>query len=273
MIILCTESLRGYGLNRIFELAKNAEYDGIDLSVNFGIFDSCNAAYIKKLSQEYNMPVHAVSAPDQVAAKRIKELVEMTKEIGAKILILQPPKILDFKLASWLKKEIPILREKEFLSIALENAPAGTLLGFIPEHAMSNTQDLKNFKHISLDTARIGEKKQDLMRAYAAFKKYLVHIHLSNVFHGKKYCPPQEGIMPLESFLTKLKQDKYPGAISIKILPKFLHAGASDETVVDDLKRTKKYYEKYYANVQTSEDTKGKKEEAEEAEKTEETQE
>lgn len=252
MLLLCTESLRGYGLNRMFELAKAAGYDGIDLSVNYGQFDTYNTDYIKKLIQEYDIPVHSISAPDQIAAKRIQDLIKMAKDIGAKVVILQPPKIHEMKLASWLKREIPKIREKEFISIALENAPAGTILGFIPERAMSNTQDMKKFKHVSLDTARIGDKKQDLMRTYAAFRKYLVHIHLSNLYKGKKYAPPQEGIMPLESFLTKLKQDKYPGAISIKILPKYLHAG-DDEEVIEELKRSKKYYEKYYADVQVIE--------------------
>ncbi len=249
MIILCTQSLRGYGLNRIFELAKAAGYDGIDLEVDYGQYDSYNTEYLKKLIKEYNLPVHAISTPDQVSGKHIKELVDMAKELGSKVVVIQPPKILDFKLANWLKKEVPKLREKEFISIALENAPAGTFLGFIPEHAMANTDELKRFKHISLDTARIGEKHQDLMRAYNAFRKYLVHIHLSNVYHGKKYAPLKEGILPLESFLTKLKQDRYPGAISIKIHPKFLHAG-EDERVVSELEDIKKYYDKYYSAVE-----------------------
>lgn len=248
MITLCTDSLRGYGLNRIFELTKKAGYDGIDLSVDFSQFDTYNTDYIKKLIAEYGVPVHAVSAPMEISPKRIQEVIEMAKEIGAKVVIIQPPKILDFKLAGWLKREIPRLREKEFISIALENAPAGSFLGFIPEHAMSNTQDLKAFKHVSLDTSRIGEKRQDLIRAYTAFKKFLVHIHISNFFHGKKYAPLHEGIIPLESFLTKLKQDRYPGAISIKILPKFLFAG-DDEKLLEELDRAKKYYDKYYTKV------------------------
>lgn len=252
MLLLCTESLRGYGLNRIFELAKKAGYDGIDLSINYGQFDTYNTSYIKKLIKEYDIPVHSVSGPDQIASKRIKEMIKMAKAIDAKVVIIQPPRIHELKLASWLKKEIPKIREKEFISIALENAPAGTILGFIPERAMSNTQDMKRFKHISLDTARIGNKKQDLMRIYSALKKYLVHVHLSNLYKGKKYAPLHEGIMPLESFLTKLKQDKYPGAISIKILPKYLHAG-DDELLLEELKRNKRYYEKYYANVKISE--------------------
>lgn len=248
MIVLTTESLKGYGLNRIFELAKKAGYDGIDLSVDFNQFDTHNTDYLKKLIKEYDMPIHAISAPKVATGPKIKGLVKMAKDLNAKVLILQPPKIFNFKLSAWLRKEIPKLREKESLSIALENAPAGTFLGFIPEHAMSNASELKKFKHVSLDTARIGEKKQDLIRAYTALNKFLVHVHFSNLYRGKKYAPPQEGIMPLESFLTKLKEEKYPGAISIKILPKYLKAG-EDEKVVDELQRAKKFYDKYYKNI------------------------
>lgn len=248
MILLDTESLRGYGLNRIFELVKQAGYDGLDLTVNYGEFDTFNASYVKDLIAQHNLPVRAVSAPKHASGKKIKEIVNLAKDIGAKVIILQPPKILEFKLAGWLRNEVPKLREKEFISIALENAPAGTFLGFIPAHAMANAQELKKFKHVSLDTARVGEKRQDLIRTYASLRQYLVHIHLSNLHQGKKYAPPQQGIMPIESFLTKLKQDKYPGAISIKILPKYLHAG-EDERVVEELQRVKKYCDKYYTNV------------------------
>jgi sugar phosphate isomerase/epimerase len=251
MLVLCSDSLRGYGLSRIFEFAKEAGYDGIDLVVEYAQFDTLNPEYIKKLVEQHGIPVHSVSAPKQGSIKKISEIVELTKEIGAKVLILQPPKIHELKLSSWLKKEIPKLREKEFLSIALENAPAGTYLGFIPEHAMSNTQELKEFKHICLDTARIGETRKDLIRTYSTLKKYLVHVHLSNFYKGKKYAPPSEGILPLESFLTKLKQDQYPGALSIKVQPKYLHAG-DDEKVLKGLKEAKEYVDKYYTNVEVS---------------------
>ena len=250
MLALCTDSLRGYGLNRIFKLTKEAGYDAIDLAVDFGQFDTYNSEYLNELIKENDIPIHSISAPKQISTKKIKELVDMAKEVGAKVLILQPPKILDFKLASWLKKEVPKLREEHFLSISLENAPAGTFLGFIPEHALSNTQDLKNFKHISLDTARIAERRKDLIRAYTSFKKFLVNIHISNFYHGQKYAPLQEGILPLESFLSKLKQDKYPGAISVKILPKYLNVGEEDK-VIEELIRAKKYIDKYYTSTST----------------------
>lgn len=249
MIVISTDSLRGYGLNRVFDLAKQAGYDGIDLVVDYGQFDTFNTDYVKKLVLDNKLPVHAVTAPNEIAPKRIEEIVSLAKEIGAKVVVLQPPKILDFKMTSWMKSEIPKLREKEGISIALENAPSGTFLGIIPEHAMGSAADLKDFKHVCLDVARLGEQKKDLMRAYTALKKFLVHIHLSNFYQGKKYAPPQEGIMPLESFMTKLKEDGYPGAISMKILPKYLHCG-DDARVVKELVKARKYYEKFYGKVE-----------------------
>ena len=250
MLLLSTDSLRGYGLNRIFELAKKAGYDGIDLGVDFGLFDTVNAEYIQGLIKEYDLPVHAISTPKQISQKHIKDVVNLAKKLDSKVLVLQPPKILNFKLASWLRKEVPKLREKEQISIALENAPAGTFLGFIPEHAMSNLSELKKFKHVSLDTSRVGEQRDDLIRKYGALKKYLVHVHLSNLHAGKKYHLLNEGILPLESFMTKLKQDGYPGALSVKIRPKLLHAGDSDEEVLSWLDKTKKFYDKYYGEVE-----------------------
>ncbi len=254
MLLLCTDSLKGYGLNRIFDLTKKAGYDGIDLSIDLKQYDTFNAEYVKSLVDQYQLPVHAISAPKDIKPKKFKEIVALCKEVGAKVIVLQPPKITEFKLQTYLKKEIPKIREKEFISIALENAPKGTFLGILKEHAMSNTQDLKKFKHISLDTARIGEMQKDLIRAYTSFKKFLVHIHLSNVYHGKKYSPPTEGVLPLESLLTKLRQDKYPGAIALKILPKHLKVG-KDETVLEELERAKKFFDKYYTNVQITEES------------------
>jgi sugar phosphate isomerase/epimerase len=249
MLLLCTDSLKGYGINRIFQFAKEAGFDGIDLSVDPLLFDTLNGEYLKELSEQYGLPIHAIAGPKGVSTKLIRQIVKIAKIVDSKVVVLQPPRIHELKLQNWIKKEVPKLREKEFISIALENAPAGTWLGLFPEHGMSNTQDLKNFKHICLDTSRVAEKKKDLIRAYKVFSKFLVHVHLSNYHHGKKYSPPDQGLLPLESFLTKLKQDKYPGAISIKILPRHLKAG-NDEEVVEELKRSRRYYEKYYANVE-----------------------
>ncbi len=248
MLLLSTDTLRGYGLNRIFNFAKQAKYGGIDLAIDPKNFDTQNTEYIKTLSEQYGVPVSAIQAPANANPHKIQEIVKMAKTVGCRIIVIQPPKIFDFKYIQWLKNEIPKIRQKENISIALENAPSETFLGFIPEHAMGNIMEMKKFKHACIDTTRVAQKHDDLIRIYKALKKYLVHIHLSNVKTGRQYYLPEDGILPLESFLTKLKQDNWPGNISLKVNGKFLNVG-EDEKVMKALLDAKNFYDTYFTNV------------------------
>ncbi len=248
MLALSTDSLRGYGLNRIFGMVKAAGYDGVDLAVEPKNFDTQNADYVKSLIDQTGVPVLAIQTPPASSARKIVEALKMAKILGTRIIVIQPPKIFDFKYAQWLKNEIPKIRQKENISIALENAPSETFLGIIPEHAMGSVLDLKKFKHVCVDTSRVAQKKDDLIRVYKALKKYLVHIHLSNVKAGKYYNLPDKGILPIESFLTKLKQDGFPGTVSIKVNTKYLDSG-DDQKVMKHLAEMKIFYDTYFTNV------------------------
>lgn len=248
MLALSTDSLKGYGLNRIFQIIKAAGYDGVDLQIDAKNFDTQNADYIKSLVEDTGIPVLSIATPTNCNARKIQETVKMAKTLNCRIIIIQAPKIFDFKYIQWLKNEIPKLRQKENISIALENAPTESFLGIIPEHAMGNILDLKKFKHVCIDTSRVAQKKEDLIRTYKSLQKYLVHVHLSNVKAGTPYSLPEKGILPIESFLTKLKQDSFPGTISLKLNGKFLNAG-DDEKVLKALQEQKLFFDTYFTNV------------------------
>lgn len=250
MLSICSDSFKGYGLNRIFDFVKKAGFDGLDLNIDPRNFDSQDAEYVKSLIEQYQLPVLALSTPITSSAKKIQGAVDMAKVLGTKVVVIQPPKIFDFQYANWLKNEIPKIRQRESISIALENAPSETFLGIIPEHSMNNVIDLKKFKHVCLDTTRVATKKEDLIRIYKALKPFLVHVHLSNVKSGTPYSMPQAGILPIESFLTKLKQDGFPGTISMKVNPKFLNVG-SDKEVLKELATLKDFYQTYFVNIKT----------------------
>ena len=243
-IVLSTDSLRGYGLNRVFQFARDAGFDGLDLQITPKDFDTQNPDYIKELINGYSLPVVTVQAPEKSGEKKILEYIEFTKAIGAKILILQAPKIFEIKLTSWLKNEIPKIRKGERISIAMENAPATMLLGIFPEHAMNNISELIKFKHICLDTGRTVERKEDLIVTLKKLIKYLVHIHISNVKKGQGGHLPEDGLLPMESFLTKLSEEGYKGSLSLKVNPKHLSIG-NDEAVLKSLKGSIEFCKKY----------------------------
>lgn len=245
MIALHSSSLHKYGLNRIFEFTKEADYDGIEIEVNKNDFDTQNAEYIKKLSNKYELPVIALHTPENGTEKSVEHVVDMAIYLKCPVVIITPPKLTDFKFTRWLKKEVPMLRKKKNINIALANTGGKTLLGFLPERALNNVTDLKNFGMVSLDTSMIASKKEDLIRFYEHLKKLIAHIHISNVKRRKEYSLPNEGILPLESFLKKLKDNKYEGAISVRVRPSELSAG-DDEKVIKTLKKVKDFIEDYF---------------------------
>lgn len=246
MIILHSSSLHKYGLNRIFELAREAGYDGIEIEVDKNNFDTQNAEYIKQLSEEYKLPVLALDAPINATEKSVEHVIEMAAYLECPVVVITPPKLTDFKFTRWLKNEAPSLRRKKGIDLALANTGGKTILGFLPERAMNDLSDLKKFGMVAIDTSMTASKKQDLIRFYEYLKKLVVHVQLSNVKRHKEYSMPNDGILPLESFLKKLKDDKYDKAISVKVRPTELSAG-EDDKVVKKLKKAKEFIEEYYS--------------------------
>ncbi len=244
MLALHTDSLKKYGLNRIFEFAKEAGFDGIEIGVDKNNYDTQNAEYIKMLSDQHKMPILALHAPKNGTSKSVEHVVEMAVYLKCPVVVITPPKLLDFKFTQWLKKEVKILRKKKKVQIALENGAGKTFLGFLPAQALNNVSDLKSFGMVALDTSATASKKEDLIRTYEKLKKFLVHVHLSNVHKHKEYSLPNEGILPLESFLKKLAVNKYKGVISILVKPTALSAG-DDAKVTKNLKKVKSFVDQY----------------------------
>lgn len=243
-ITLSTETLKGYGLHRIFKFAKEIGFDGISLAMENGEFDTLDNDYIKAVSDEIGLPVLSIQTPAKTSKTKIQDAVEMAKKLGTRIIVIQPPKIFDRSIVKWLKTEIPKIRQKENISIALENAAGKTMLGFIPEHSMASISDLKKFKHVSLDTSRAGDKKPSLLDLYETLQPYMVHIHLSNIYHDKGYAPPETGTLPLESLFERLKKNEYKGVITLKVKPKNYHVG-NTEKMKHSLKESLDYCRKY----------------------------
>lgn len=246
MLTLHTQSLQKYGLSRIFEFAQKAGYDGLEVGVDPENYDTQNAQYLAELSTRYQLPILALHAPLEASSKNVQHVVEMAVYLKCPMVVVSPPKFLDFKFTNWLKKETPLLRKKKDIQIALINTPGKTLFGFLPEHAMNNLSDLKEFGMVALDCSSSSSKKWgDLMGVYNYLKKLVVHVHLSNIYQFKPYSLPNEGILPLESFLRKLKLNGYEGVLSLRVRPSALQAG-EDEKVMENLKRVKEFVDEFY---------------------------
>ena len=245
MLLLATDCLERYGLNRVFQIAREAGFDGIELIIS-AIVDTQDLAYVKKLSKSFELPVVAVSTPKKaVTKKKIRLALDMAKALDSRVVVIYPPGILDFEFGRWLKKSVPLLRSKYRIMIALDNAPAESLFGILPQYSLNSFAAQKQFRYACFDTSNVYSHRQDLLAAAEELKRNIVHVHLSNVKEGKKHFFPDDGILPLESFLKKLRLNSYEGAISLRVAPKYFPLG-ENEKVIDLLKKSKKFYEKYF---------------------------
>ena len=54
--LLSTDTLPGFWLDLVFQLAKEAWFDGLDLAI-WKNFDTWNLRYVRKLSEKYDFPI------------------------------------------------------------------------------------------------------------------------------------------------------------------------------------------------------------------------
>lgn len=243
-IILSTSTLQGYSLDRTFSVAKKAGFEGIDLKVDVTNFDSYDAHYLNELSKRHDIKINSLEAPDRYSENDVEKLVKLAKAVETKIIVVSAPSLLSFSLTNWLKNEVPKIRRKENISIALENAKDETYLGIIPKHAMNNVYEMKKFRHASIDVSLLFERGSDIIHTYNNLKDFLVHIHISNARRGKLYCNLNDGSLPIESLLAKLKSSDYLGGLSLKISPKEFDL-KDEEKVIIQLKEQIAFCNKY----------------------------
>lgn len=243
MFILSSGCLYKYGLNRIFEFAKDAGFEGVEIVMN-EIFDTRDADYINKLQEHFAMPVVAMTLLSITSSKKVKVAIDVAQAIKAPTVILRSPLFTDFKLAQWFKNELPKLQKKTNIQLAVENTPAGKGF-FLPQFALRNIEELRRFEYLCLDTSHLVTQKLSLLRVYKLIHKRLVHVHISNFNAGKEHQFLDEGEVPLESFLTHLKRDGFDKPISLKVTPEVLGGNDASE-VAKRLKKARDFYEEYY---------------------------
>jgi len=78
--LLSTDTLSGYGLDLIFDTARELNFDGIDLAM-WKNFDARHTDYVIDLSKKYNMPVKVVQISDKANIKEMNQAVDLGKEL------------------------------------------------------------------------------------------------------------------------------------------------------------------------------------------------
>ncbi|MDD2693899.1 MAG: TIM barrel protein [Candidatus Gracilibacteria bacterium] len=248
MLLLSTSSLAGYGLHKVFLLAKEAKYDGIDLVIDFDQYDTCNAEYIASLVEISGVKVESISAPERrVTKKQVDEVLAIAGKLGVSLVNLHPPHRLD-KEKDWFGEYLTILEAKyPNITIAVTNAPPKTWLFIISEYGDARPETIKKItSHTALSIGNVEpESGIDLMKTFTLLGNTINHVYLTDKTEEKNYLFPGEGNMPLESLLIRMKESGYNGPFTLLVNADELSAG-EDEQVIKRLQEARSFLERYY---------------------------
>ena len=255
MCLFGTDSLSGYGLDLVFELAKEAWFDGVDLAIRKN-FDSRKIDYVKKLSEKYELPIKVIQTSDNLNDKEINRAIDLCYELGADTITINSPKFFNFKAFSFITDNV-LRRRKENKSIhfSIINPEDSSLFALpIPKYRFSNMVEIvkKYLCYIGLDIANLDSDafENDFLRKMKDFLPYLSVIYFSDKSRvGEWHILPGDGVLKLSTFLKKLKEYGYNRYISTKI--KISKSDLSDSDKVKlILKKSRKYLQENYEEVE-----------------------
>lgn len=227
MFVLSTSSLKGYGLHKIFQIAKQGGFDGICLDLDHGNFDTENAEYVKGLIDSVGIPVVSVTAYERkMDTNTVGAIADLAEKIGARTVNFFPPHRLD-KEGSWFNLDLPkIAASRKDLVFSIINVEPKTILFFIPEYKDATLSSVKKLTgKTTLHVSNVDpESGVDLMKTFTNLGNTIVNVLLSDRSGSKIDLLPGRGDAPLESLLIKLREAGYKGDFTLKVAPKELAA-------------------------------------------------
>lgn len=263
--IFSTGSLYNYSIDRCFEFAQQAGFDGVELMVDHR-WDTRHPDYVQRLVDRYTMPVRAVHSPfignvsgwssDRMGA--IEKSVELAETVGASVVILHLPERISYTVVQigsrrfflplpgvrrhepyirWLGEEMPTLQQSTDVLLCVENLPAQRIFGrrinAIKWNAYSRATigDITRFPHLTLDTTHLGTWGLDPAEIFIRWGKRVKHLHLSN-FNGREHRRPEDGQLHLDRLLKRMAQAGYNHSVSLELHPDALAAGSEDSHVI-----------------------------------------
>lgn len=277
MIALSTGSLYSYGTARVFALAAEAGFDGIEVLVDHRL-DTRQPGYLRRLSADFELPIVAVHNPFAERVDgwpddplgRLHRTLRLAREVGAPLVVAHLPKRFHAFAGQlyarrphrfWFPIPVPrrgpyrrfvasgvaALERETGIVIGIENMPSKRVLGRAFNPCCFNTPlQMERFPHVTLDTTHLGTWGLDPEAVYGRLRERVAHVHLSNYDDraGEHRSPP-DGRLALGGFLEALARDGYEGAVTVECHPGALDA-EDEEACLAALRRARAFCRRHY---------------------------
>jgi len=249
ILSLSTGSLFTLPLQRVFELAAESGFDGVELIINQD-FQRVNSVKLVRSLQEI-ATIHSIHAPFMEldgwggTIDSLKLSVELAAECDIPLVNFHPPSWMGFEIGFWrwlysihdYQKDLGL---NGSVAIAMENMPWVGKWKINP-HILSNTQRMVDFirdhnLYMTFDCTHMGSGKTNFINDF--FLCYdsdrILNIHFSDYGHGREHLLPGHGILPLTRFLNHLRSTEYQNTVTLELDPREFPKG--EQNILASLK-------------------------------------
>lgn len=260
---LSTGSLWSYSVERVFDFAAKAGFDGLELLVDMR-WETRQPAYLHTLMERHELPILAIHSPflpnipgwPHDHPERIRHSAELASKLGAEVVVHHLPARIgsiwlqmpgrffpipfprndEAQYRRWLEKEYQQFQETIPVKLCIENMPAYHRFGRRWHLWHWNTiKEIQRFPNLTMDTTHLGTWGLEPVEIYPTLEGRVQHIHLSN-YDGREHIRPENGRLHLNKLLSHLAKTNYSRLISLELQPDDLGAGESDIIIIDRLK-------------------------------------
>lgn len=240
LISLSTGCLYTLPLQKVFELAAESGFDGVELIISQN-FIGVNSVNLVSSLQEITT-IHSIHAPFMMLdgwggqMDSLKLSVEIAAECGIPLVNFHPPSWMGLEIAFWRRFSKVCDFQKEFgmdgkVIVTLENMPwtgkykinpnilskPERMIEFINEHNLFMT----------FDCTHMGSGHTSFINDFFLFYNSgrIRNIHFSDYGQGREHLLPGHGILPLTRFLNHLRSTDYQSTVTLELDPRELPKG------------------------------------------------
>jgi sugar phosphate isomerase/epimerase len=221
-ILLSTDTLSGYGLDHIFEVAESAGFGGIDLAM-WKNFDTWNSGYVKKLKAKHNISVPIIQVSSDINSKEMTQALELAAILETKTIVINPPSTFNISSYHFITSKLPqIQADNPTIQFAIINPPEDMVFILpIPKFKFSNIEQITSKYNckIWLDITHVDGDFVDseLMKKLPIHLKNTSTIYISDkTKKWVRHLPLWEWDMKIDVLFKKMVKLEYTGYFSVK---------------------------------------------------------
>ncbi len=242
-----TGTLYHLPLRTTFALAHEAGFEGVELILGPQVLLR-GAAYVRRLSQEYSLPVLSVHPPivpypgQNKAARILPHLFSLAEQVDCDLIVLHTPKTTEAEDSRWTEFVEALTRERSNTGVRVSLENAGIFWESDIHYILHDIRRLRAFADrcdlpLTFDTSHAGTSAYELLEAYALCSGRVVNVHFSDLVHRrifpdwpplytffKHHQMPGEGVLPLAEFVHMLLRTGYLGIFTLEVSPTAIKA-------------------------------------------------